>query len=273
MSVAAINRTFIGFSGMTLKRLSDDLVLSFPPPQSVILDPLEQVREQLTRDNQGKQARAQTFSVGSLPTMTAVFGVLNPEMIALRLGKSLDGNLNESVPVSVAAAWPYQLRVTKGEYPAAVSGFLGFGVTANAPATYASVIRNNVSTPLVRDVFANYATWRTDDDKFGIGANGALNFSDNIVDNRDIVTMLIPQNLTGNRIEELPAGAYEASLRMVDTQGFVSILTVFNVEPNPAASAIDFSAESTEVQFNVNAAAGSCDFFELIATPLKVSCI
>lgn len=273
MTTKNLNRTYVGYSSMSLRRLSDDLVLSFPPPQSVVLDPVEQVREQLTRDNQGKQARAQTFSVGSLPTMTAVFGVLNPELVALRLGKSLDGNLNEVSPTSVATSWPYQLRVTKGEYAAATSGYLGFGVAANAPTTYASVIRNNVSTPLTRDVFANHGTWKTDDDKFGIGANGALVFSDNIVDNRDIVTMLIPQSLTGNRIDELPAGAYEAKLKMIDTLGFVSILTVFNCEPNPAASAIDFSADSTEVQFNVNASSGSCDFFELIATPLQVSCI
>lgn len=273
MTVGSLNRTFVGFSTCTFRRLSDNLIMSFPPPQSLVVDPVEQVREQLTRNNQGKQARAQTYSVGSLPTMTCGFGTLNPEMIAFRLGKSLDGNLNIASPVSVANAWPYQLRVTKGEYAAAASGYLGFGVTANAATTYASAIRNGVSTPLTRDVFASYSTWRTTDNKFGIGADGALNFSDNLVTNRDIVTLLIPQSLTGNKISELPAGAFEFKCTMVDTLGQVSILTVFNCEPNPASSAIDFSAESVEVIMNVNAAAGTCDFFDLIQTPLTVGCI
>lgn len=273
MTVASIQRTFVGFSNATFRRLSDNLVLAFPPPQGLVLDPVEQVREQLTRNNQGKMARGQTYSAGSLPTLTCQFGVLRPELIAFRLGKSLDGNLNEGSPVSVANAWPYQLRVTKGQYAAAVSGFLGHGVTADPTTARASVIRNGVSTALTRETHANYATWRATANRFSVGANGALNFSDNLVTNTDIVTMLIPQSIAGNKIDELPAGAYEFKCTMVDTKGEVSVLTVFNCEPNPANSSIDFSAEQIELVMNVNAAAGTCDFFDLVTTPLNVSCI
>ncbi len=273
MTVANIQRTFIGFSNATFRRLSDNLILSFPPPQGLVLDPVEQVREQLTRNNQGKMARGQTYSAGSLPTLTCQFGVLRPELIAFRLGKSLDGNLNAGSPVSAANAWPYQLRVTKGQYTGAASGYLGNGISADPSTARASVIRNGVSTALTREAHANYSSWRATANRFSVGADGALNFSDNLVTNTDIVTLLIPQTLTGNKISEIPSGAYEFVCTMVDTKGEVSILKVFNCEPNPANSAIDFSAEQIELVMNVNAAAGTCDFFDLVTTPLTVSCI
>lgn len=272
MTTASLLSTFVGFSNATFRRLSDNLVISFPPPQALTLDPAEQVREQLTRNNLGKQARAQTYSMGSLPVMTLAYGVLNPEVIAFRLGRQL-AVLSTTYEIS----WPYQLRVTEDTYAAKEAGQLGRAIAADATA-YGSVIRNGVSAELTQEAFADHETWKgTTDDAFAVGLNGALAFSTNLVTNGDIVTLLLTETLpdtTGAaRISAVPAGAYEFKCTMVDTEGKVSILTVHNCEPNPANAAIDFSAESIDVVMNVNAAAGTCNFFDITQTRLNVACV
>lgn len=271
MTIANINRSFVGFSSATFRRLSDNLIISFPPPSAINLDPVEQVREQLTRNNLGKQARAQTFSTGSLPTLTMSYGVLTPEIIGFRLGRQM-----ANVTTTLATSWPYQLRVTAETYPAQSAGFLGNAVVADDEA-YGSVIRNGVSTALTQQDFADHATWKSTADQFGLGGDGALAFSTNLVTNNDVVTLIIPETLPDDagvtRISALPAGAYEMTARLVDTLGQISLLTVYNCEPNPANAAIDFSAESVDVTMNVNAAAGTCNFFQLLQTTLTVSCV
>lgn len=271
MTIANINRTFVGFSNATFRRLSDNLIIAFPPPSAVNLDPVEQIREQLTRNNLGKQARAQTFSTGSLPTLSMNYGQLNPEVIAFRLGRKL-----AVVTTTLATSWPYQLRVSAETYAAKAVGQLGRAIAAD-DVTYGSVIRNGVSDPLTQAAFADHATWKATPDQFGVGVNGALVFSTNLVTDNDVVTLLLPETLPdtagATRISALPAGAFEFKCTLVDTLGQISILTVYNCEPNPANAAIDFGAESVDIVMNVNAAAGTCNFFDITQTVLTVSCV
>lgn len=266
MTIELLNRTYVGASNATFLRLSDNLAMCFPPPQNVVLDPGEQVREMMTRNNLGKMTRAQTIPTGSLPVLNLSFGVMNAELIAFRLGRQLAAG-------SFATHWPYQLRVTQGEYAAKTTGYLGFGITADPTTARGSVIRSGVSTALTRATFADYATWRATDDQFAVGAEGALAFSDNLVTNNDMVTLLLPETLTGTRISGIPHGAMQFSCTLVDTEGTVSVLTVFSCQPNPANAAIDFSAENVELNMNVNNLPGTCDFFELVDTDMKVTCI
>jgi hypothetical protein len=265
MTIELLNRSFVGASNATFQRYFDDLVMSFPPPQSIVIDPGTQVREMMTRNNLGMATRAQTIPTGTMPVLNLSFGVMHTELIAFRMNRRMAAG-------TFATHWPYQLRVTKGTYAAKTTGYLGFAITADAEAD-GSVIRNGISTPLVQADFADHATWKTTDDQFALGAAGALAFSDNLVANNDMVTLLLPETLAGNRISGLPGGAMKFSCTLVDTLGTVSQLTVHSCEPNPAAAAIDFSAESTELNMNVNALPGTCDFFEIIDTTLKVTCI
>jgi len=265
MTIQLLNRTFVGTANAAFQRIEDDLVIAFPPPNNVVIDPGAQVREMMTRNNLGQMTRAQTIPTGTVPVMNLSFGVMNMETIAFRMNRKLAAG-------SFASHWPYQLQVVSEALPAKVIGYLGYGVAADAVA-HGSVVREGASAPLAQDDFADHATWKGTPDKFGVGANGALVFSTNLVAAKEMVTLLLPETLTGNKISGLPAGPMKFTCNLVDTFGTVSVLTVYNCEPNPASAAIDFSAESTEMVMNINNLPGTCDFFSLVDTDLKVTCI
>lgn len=266
MTVESLNRTYVGFSNVILTRLgTTPLTLCLPKPQNVVLDPGVQIREQQGRDELGRMVRVRTYSTGTMPTAQLVFNHIQPELISLRVGQQFaSGSFN--------TVRPKQLRITKGQFAAVGTGYAGYGLAADVEAR-ASIIRNGLSFPLTRAVHADYSTWRTTDDKFSIGANAALNFSDNLVESQEIANITIPIGVTGRKLSEELVGDHQINCMMVDTDGRVGYLEIYTATPNLSDAAIDFSQESIQLSMFVNTPPGECVAWNIIDTDELVGCL
>ncbi len=257
MSVSVIYDTYKGISNLIITDIETDINYLFPKPDNFSLVPGIQIRQTMTMSNLGTRVPSNQFPVGENPILSISYSHMQPEMIAFALGNTL-------VTGTFTSHIPKLLLVQQGQYPAAAVGILGNGVVVDAAAV-ASIIRNDVSVPLNRQPFAGYETWRDEDDNFGIGLNGALAFSDNIVTEKQVVALSIPYTGTMRKISDIVANPVRISATLVNNRNKVDIIEIPFATPDPSNVQISPGAESMEMRFFVNFLPGSCRAWELYA--------
>lgn len=259
MTIALNNRTFVGMNSLVIERLSDNVVYNFPVPQSFVVSPNNQQKVQLGRDQQGRTARLRSYIDGALPEMVITYSTMRPELISFAVG-------NRLVSGSYATHLPKLLQVTKEDYAAAATGYLGKGIVADA-VTQASIITDNLSTALTQ---VAYATGPANPDEFSVGLDGALKFAPELIG--EIVAMSIPYTVTANAWGDLLLGDHSIRAALVDTENKVTFFEAPLATVNLEGTAISPGSEAMELKFFLNTPPGECRAFNVYETTLQVAC-
>jgi len=271
MTIAINTRTFVGISDLKIQRQSDGVVYSWPQPETFVLSTNVEQRVQTGRDTQGKMVRLNSYVGGEMPQLSIQYQYLQPEMVAFQIGKQLaSGTFDTFVPRSLA--------VLRGEYSAAAAGFLYHGIDADDAAALgaltgasASVTRDGISTALDPQPYATFVA--ATDDTYAVGDDGALKFSNNLVANQELVTMLIPTAVTGARLSEVFVGPLRVFATLVDTRNRVTLFEAFNASADLEGRSIDFNSGSVEISLLLNNLPGTCGSWSIIdLSGTQVSC-
>jgi hypothetical protein len=267
MTITVNQRTYVGISSLLMKRKSDNVVLTWPVPNTFVLNTNIEQRIQEGRNSQGRKVRTGSYVTGEMPELTISYSYIQPEMISFNTG-------NQQASGTFGTFIPRLLEVSRDSYAADATGFLLDGVAADAAGATASVTRLGVSVALNRQPFATFdGTSPANDDSFAIGADGALLFSDNLVTNRDVVAILIPNTVTGIKLSDVLVGPHELYATMIDTRNKVSVFEALNVTPNIEGRTLDFGGEGMEISLFVNNLPGECRAWNVLNTELSVNCL
>ena len=266
MTIIVNNRTYVGISSLLMKRKTDNVVLTWPVPNTFVLNTNVEQRIQESRNAQGRRVRSGSYVAGETPDLTVSYSYIQPEMISFNTG-------NEQASGTFGTFVPRLLEVAQASYPADGAGFLLNGVTVDDANAIGSVTRDGVSTALTRQPFASFdGASPANDDSYALGADGALLFSDNLVTNKDVVAILIPHSVTGIRLSDVLVGPHELYATLVDTRNKVSVFEATNVTPNLEGRSIDFGSEGMEISLFLNNPPGTCRSYNIINTELSVAC-
>lgn len=263
MTIQINQRTYVGISALLMKRKSDGVVLTWPTPDTFVLNTNLEQKIQMGRNAQGQKVRTGSYIGGATPELSITYNYIQPEMISFSVG-------NEQATGTFATYIPKLLQVASASIAADATGFLLEGVSADDVNAVGSVTRDQLSTPLTRQAFASFDGQT--DDSFALGADGALKFSDNLVTNQDMVALLIPHNLTGIKLSDVLVGPHELYATLVDNNNLVSVFEARSVKPNLEGRSIDFGGESLEMSLFLNNLPGECSAWNLISTSKRVAC-
>jgi hypothetical protein len=247
-----------------MKRKSDGVVLNWPTPDNFTLATNIEQRVQMGRNKQGRKVRTGSYVAGTTPELSISYNYIQPEMLSFNVG-------NEQAAGTFDTYIPLLMEVSSNEVAGDAAGYLMQGVVANDARVSASVTRNLLSTALTRQDYDTFDP--TTDDSFALGADGALKYSNNLVAANELVSLLIPHNVTGITLSDVLVGPHEVYALMVDTLNQITIFEARNVTPNVEGKSIDFGGEGLEMSLFLNNLPGECSAWNVYATPLKVACI
>ncbi len=264
MTVEIFNETFVGLSELKFQRISDGVVLNLPTPSSFVVAENKTQKIQTTKSAQGRMVRASTYITAEMPVLTVDYTFMQPEIIAFRLGNQFQQG---TYPVSTART----IEVIQGSFGAAALNYIGNGMPADEPGTEASTRPiGGLSTLLARQPFATFDP--TIVHSFAQGADGALKFSNDLVASREIVSVIMPLQVTGIALGDQLVGAHRVVASLVNTQNYVWIFTADNVTINVEGSTFDPQAENMQLPFFINNPPGACRGWNLYFTNQKVKC-
>lgn len=264
MTVSVFNESFVGISELKFQRISDNFVLNLPTPANFVVQEGKQQKIQRTKSAQGRTVRASTYISGEEPTLSVDYMHSQPEIMAFRMGNQFEESLYD---IRIART----IEVTKNSYAGAEDGYLGHGIEADDEGAVASLREPaGLSVPLVRVAFAAFDPTATR--SFAVGANGAMKFSNDLVAAREVISAIIPHQVTGLAFGDGLVGPHRVVANLVDTQNRVWVFTADNVTPNVEGSAFDPSAETMQLPFFVNNPPGACRGWNLNSTGQKVKC-
>lgn len=268
MSISILNRTYVGCSYLSITRVSDGVVYSFPAPTGFNIATNLTLREQMGTNTLGRKVRTGSYSTGETPELTVSFEYMSPELIAFSIG-------NELVSGTFDTHYPKVVTVTGASIAGdtATGGILN-GLSADVSAV-ASYVKDGISINLTRQPFATFTgTSPANDDSFAIGADGALKFSNNLVSAEAVVVLKIPVSVTGVKISEVLVGQLKIQAALINTLNEVTIFEANNVQVNTQGKTFDMSGEgSVEVSFFLNNPPGECKSWNIYGTDSLVSCI
>lgn len=270
MSIIVNQRSYVGVSNLIMKRISDGVVLSWPQPQTFVLDTGIEQRLTEGRNQQGRKVRTGSYAVGEMPTLSINYTYIQPELISFTVG-------NQFASGTFSSFLPKSLAVTQATYAGDAAGKLFNGVLETEAAAalngaVASITRNDLSVNLTYEDFTSFTG--TTDDTFSVGDDGALKFSNNLVTEQALVTMLIPHNnLTGIKLSDVLVGAHELYATVVDSNNKVSLFEARNVTPNLEGRSVDFGSEGLELNLFVNNLPGTCGSWSMLALDATVDCL
>lgn len=265
MTVSVNNRTFIAVSNLVMIRDRDKTVLNLPSPTTFQLNTgIEQI-QQTSKDGLGREVLARNYIRAVKPTLSITYAHINPELIQFSFGQ-------EFASGTATTRYPRLLQVTKANYTAAAAGFFGNGIVADPALAYASVTVGDFSTALTREAYTGTGAL-TGTKKFAIGANGALQFSQDLVDAQEVISLSVPYSITGaNKLSDIILGSHSLTAAMVDTENKVTIFEAYSIKPNLSNSQIDFGSGNLAINFDLFSPPGSCSAYSVVATGLKVNC-
>lgn len=271
MTILVNTRTFVGISNLLLQRQSDGVIFSWPQPETFVLNTNIEENIQTGRDTTGRKVRINTYVSGEMPDLSITYNYLNPEHVGFQVGKQMAaGTFDTFIPRS--------LVVRKADYDAAASGFLyngvlaataeSVGALAGAAGSYTDA--NGISVPLTRQAYGTFNA--ATDNSFGVGDDGALKFSTNLVTEQTLVTLLIPAAVAGAKLSEALIGPMRMYATMVDTTNKVSLFEAPNVSANLSGRSVDFNAGTVELALYLNNLPGTCGSWSILQLDSKVDC-
>lgn len=260
-----INRTFVGVSDLKIQRLSDNVVMNLPLPQGFSLETGKENRVQYSRNKLGRRVRIGSFITGEDPVLNISYSNMQPEIMAFRLG-----NYFKPVTKELFTAFSFDLGSSNSTEFEGVTDptQFGYGIAADQE-VFASITRNNLSVPLTQETYAGFTASSTD--TFAQGENGAFKFSDNLLDEKQVVSALVTYEANGLHISEELVGNHRLVAQMTTTEGEIVLFIAPLCKPI-SEGAIDFTAESMDISLSFITPFGSCQAYDIVYTGLYVDC-
>ena len=260
----AVTFQFIANTNATLRDLKTGLVYNWKTPSNIAINPNRQTRKTTRRNNLGENITDDILIQSSDPVATLTYSGFNFEMLAFAMGKQLESGTYD-------VTQPFQVQAKTATYAAATTGQVGFGIVADAE-TYGSktdITGAKKSVPLTQQPFASFVA--TTANTFAVGANRALKFSDNLVEDGAFVTLSISRSIAGNYMGN-PLNAHEFSGLVVGTDKRVMIIYIPEVIIDPSQGQFDPSSEQLQIPMQIIQPLDWCDPFKLIDTAQTVYC-
>lgn len=153
---------------------ANELMLVLPTPGTVELDPGITELLGTSMSELGEQVIESVEISGQQPVVNCTFPAMNPQLLSLRLMRSLDVS-QDTFNIEK------RIRLSKNSYAAAAIGKEGNGMPADqADSVMSAIDGTGRSVALAREPFASFDPSATDD-SFAQGADGAFTVSDNLI--------------------------------------------------------------------------------------------
>lgn len=187
------------FTNVALTPLPTGVVLGFRPNSGTYNEGVT-TQTYSEKNDEGVNTPTELVDTERAPTFT--FGVqrLNPEMIAVKMARALTAAAGTGLYI-------FNKTVDDNTVAAVTTGQQGFGAVADDANCVGSVYEDGQFTALTREAFTGFVE-ATAGNRFALGLNGALKFSDALIGKR--VVILIPYPTT----DSLSLGLRRAQFRV-----------------------------------------------------------
>lgn len=264
MTIALNNTTYVGMSNLTIQRLSDNVVYSFPSPADFVLSTGVAERPQMAKNDLGQTVRARSFAISQMPVLQVRYTHIRPEMIGFRVGRQMTEE-----PVPITTHLPKLIQVTKNTYSAAEANLPATGV--NPATSYGSKLDPSTANTVELPRDADFATFdHTETNSFAVSPTGGLKFSNNLIG--QVVTLAIGYVSEAIKLSEQLIGDVKITAALVNTNNQVDIFEAGAATPALDNAQIQFGGEGMDMAFNLNNIPGRCAPWDLYQTGIIVSC-
>ena len=193
----------------------------------------------------GEKFVADTYVVKRAPSFKLTYGAKNKQLLSAFFGLALANGTRDTAVVKT-------LEVTSATQAATISGYSGFGVSADQALSEAWYLNpNGVSAKLTRQNFSTFnggtaLSWAQ-------GADLALKFSDDLVTNRNWVTYYVPYTSTNtDYLSATSQSSYSVDLFFVDTDSRVGHFIFPSITANLSENKeFEFSGGTIDLNFRV----------------------
>ena len=264
MTISIVNQSYKGISGLSITRLTDDAVFNWPQPATFTVAPNITEKVQMTRNSLGEKVFAGSYTTGEAAELTVSYEYITAEMVSFRLG-------NQLAAATVSTKIPRVITASQTVIPADTTTGIYYGVALDAE-TVGSVTRNGISTALTQSTVAAFD--ETDDDTFAVAANGAISLADNLVDEQEVITLVLPvASLTAAKISDLLVGPVELRCKLITSNNTVDLFEAKAAYINLSSANFDFGGEgNSDIAFRLSTPPGACRSWDLYSTSAKVAC-
>lgn len=273
MTIAIHNRTYVGISALTIRRLKDDVVYNFPVPMDFVLQTNVQERQQMGRNKLGRMVRLRAIPVAEMPILQIQYGHLNPEIISFKTGlelKALTGSVATSVPLIL------EVRQEKYNISDLFAGVAGADISVSD--THVSYLNTNVvSTKFtvnsVADTTTDAAAIPSSATVVNIrrGTNPAIFFHEDVIG--QVVSIVLGLNKSGIvGLSSHLIGDVAINAALVNSENKIDIFEAPYASISLENSQIQFGGEQIDMTFYLNNAPGKCTSWNIYQTDLTVSC-
>ena len=225
---------------------ANDKLLQLPTPSNGTYNTgVEEFEIEAVNECTGERYIADTYVVKRAPSFTLTYGAKNKQLLSAFFGFTLANGTRDSAVVKT-------LEVTAATQAATIAGYSGFGVSAdqtNSEAFYLDA--NGVAVELTRQTHATFnpatpLSWSQ-------GANLALNFSTDLVTNRNYVTYYVPYSSTNtDYLTSTTQANYSADLFFIDTDGKLGHFIFPSITSNLTENAeFEFGGGTIDLNFRV----------------------
>lgn len=269
-SSVVLNRSMRGISNIAITRKKDDLTFNLPKPSNASLAANIEIRNTSSRDSLGNMSKLNTYQTSEMPTLQLAYGVNQPELYAFQTGYLMQsGTFTMTVARNV-------LVPQLGVIPAATTGFFPFGTVADVgltvpagtpdPTTASKTNATGQSTKLTQAAFS--ATAYTAEDQFGVGENGALTFSTNLIG--ESVTVRHPYTLASRTLGSELVGEVAIEYTITTSANTLVVVNIPSAIINPSGSVFDAAGEGITLNFDLLTPAGACRAYTIYELPLNL---
>lgn len=224
---------------------NDKLLLLPTPSNGTYNTGIEEFEIEAVSECTGEKYVADTYVIKRAPSFVLTYGSKNKQLLSAFFGLALANGTRDTAVVKT-------LEVTAATQAATISGYTGFGVTADQTGSEAYYLNpNGTSVKLTRQAFASFngataLSWAQ-------GADLALKFSDDLVTNRNYVTYYVPYSSTNtDYLTATTQANYAADLFFIDTDGKVGHFIFPSITANLTEnSEFEFAGGTIDLNFRV----------------------
>ncbi|KYC42098.1 hypothetical protein WA1_19045 [Scytonema hofmannii PCC 7110] len=219
-------------------------ILVIPNASEVSYDPGIELEEVMASTPLGVMQIVDVYPKSQNPVVNLTFPKKTPEILGMKMGLKM---ATEASMSSFVARNGFKVEGTS--YPAATTGYEGFGITADIEGAIASYLdEDGISVPLTQGTFATFSTG-SPTLSFAVGLNGAMKFSDDLIGK--YVSWRIPVTITdGLYLSEAAFNRFKMNLVFV--QNDLRIVSVgFREVIVPGDGEINFTEATMQVSFRV----------------------
>lgn len=270
VSQVTINRSNRGISNIAITRKKDDLTFNLPKPSNATLAANIEVKNTSSRDSLGNMSKLNTYQTSEMPTLQLSYGVNQLELYAFQKGYLMkSGTFTMTVARNI-------LVPSTGNIPAATAGFFPVGSLADLgvtpvtgtpdPTTASKTNAQGQSIALTQVAYS--PTAYTTEDQFGIGADGAVTFSTNLVD--ETITLRHPYTTAARTVSSELIGEVSIDYMITTSANTLTVVNIPSAIINPSGSTFDAAGEGLTLNFDVLTPAGKCTGYSLYDLPLNL---